>query len=563
MKNLSPIPTVSTAVAALCTLVAQTDQAQAAVKRPNIIVILVDDMGFSDPGCFGGEIHTPNIDFLASHGVRFNRFYNCGRSCPTRASLLTGLYPHKAGVGRMAKHTNQPGYEGTVKKEAVTIAEVLSQNGYNTAMVGKWHISATEEIADHREWLANRKLHEPYVALDSYPTARGFQYFYGLLWGVTNYFNPFSMVDGTKPVTDFPKDYYITDDFTTKAVDYIRSQTSQQKPFFLYLAYTAPHWPLQAPEKDIEAYKDTYTCGWEAIRNARYERMKQLGLFTGQQDYLSPRQSQARWADDPTQAWDARAMATHAAMVSRVDTGIGQVVEALKKSGTFENTLILFMSDNGCSPETPQNMSPGHDDRADMLKDGTPIIYPKNKEVMPGPANTMTGLGPLWANVSNAPFRFWKAKMYEGGIHTPMIACWGKGLRLKQNSINSTSGHVIDIMATCLDVAGVKRLPTQVEGKAVPQQDGRSLLPVLRGKSRPETTLYFEHFGEKAIRLADGWKAVCPARTHEWELYDLNSDLSEMHNLADRYPEKLARMRAEYEQWAERSLVYPTPDGSR
>lgn len=531
-------------------------------NRPNILVVLVDDMGFSDLGCMGGEIQTPHIDGLAESGVRFNQFYNCGRSCPTRASLLTGLYPHKAGVGRMAKRTEFSGYEGSIKKEAATVAELLKDAGYNTGMVGKWHISATEEIPEHREWLANRLKHDPYVALDTYPTARGFQDFYGVVWGVVNYFNPFSMADGTTPVTDFPEDYYITHALTDTTVNYVRRYAGQDKPFFIYLAHTAPHWPLHALPEDIEKYKDTYKAGWEAIRNARYERMKKIGLFEGRDNYLSARQFKNIWEENPAQEWDARAMAVHAAMIDCVDQGIGKVLKALEETGELDNTLIFFMSDNGCSPESPQNMVPGKDDRPDMLKDGSPVAYPKKKEVLPGAANTMTGIGEVWANVANTPFRYWKSKMYEGGICTPLIVRWGKGLKIKKNSIVSTPGHVVDIMATCLDAAGVS-YPESYKGMKTPELDGQSLLPVLKKGERVNRALYFEHMGEKAIQTADGWKAVCPANSQKWELYNLNEDRTELNNVALENQGRLKRMSDDFEAWANRSLVYPAPGSGK
>ncbi|MDR3251452.1 MAG: sulfatase-like hydrolase/transferase, partial [Tannerella sp.] len=391
-------------------------------KKPNIIVILADDLGYSDLGCYGSEIRTPNLDGLAREGVRFSRFYNAGRSCPSRASLLTGLYPHQAGIGRMTFDQHLPGYRGTMTHNGVTIAEVLRENGYNTGMIGKWHVAETPLRPDQREWLAHQVSHDEFAPRENYPTHRGFNDFYGTIYGVVDYFDPFSLVNGEDPVPEVPKDYYSTDALSDSAVAYVRRYSESDSPFFMYLSYHSPHWPLHAPEEDIKRYEDTYKTGWEAIRNARYERMKQLGIFDDRSDYLSNRLSTVEWSDNPHREWDARAMAVHAAMIDRMDQGIGKVLKALEDAGELENTLILFLSDNGCSPEICQNYSPGENDRPDMLRDGTPMIYPQNREAMPGPETVYASLGPEWANVANMPFRFWKAKMYEGGICTPMIA---------------------------------------------------------------------------------------------------------------------------------------------
>ncbi|MFI3259322.1 MAG: arylsulfatase [Rikenellaceae bacterium] len=526
--------------------------------RPNILVIMVDDMGFSDTGCMGGEIDTPNINSLAENGLRFTHFYNAGRSCPTRASLLTGLYSHKAGVGRMAKDGGTEGYEGSIKQEAATIAEVLSDAGYNTGMVGKWHVSATAEIEDHDKWLSNIMHNDQYIPEGTHPLDRGFKDFYGVLWGVVNYFNPFSLTDGRTPVTEFADDYYITDDLTRKAVEYIDKYSKDDKPFFLYLAHVAPHWPLHATEEMIEKYEDTYTVGWEEIRNARYKKMEELGIFEGYSNILSARQFKDAWSDNPTKEWDARAMATHAAMLDRVDQGIGEVLERLEKSGELDNTLIFFLSDNGCSNETPQNYSPGHDDRPSMLSDGSPIYYPKKKEVLPGPANTMTGLGPKWANVANTPFRMWKAKMFEGGTATSMIAYWGDHIKAEKGSIIRSSGHVTDIMATCIDLAKTK-YPKKNNGLKTPEIDGVSLRPIFESGERKDRDLFFEHFKGCAIHAADGWKAVKADEKSKWELYNLNVDPTEMVNLANSNTAKLNELIERYDAWAESSLVYPYP----
>lgn len=529
-------------------------------RRPNIIVILADDLGYSDLGCYGGEIQTPNLDGLAHEGIRFTQFYNTSRSCPTRASLLTGLYQHQAGIGRMTFDNHLPGYRGTLSRNAVTIAEVLKNAGYTTSMIGKWHVAETPLRPDQRAWLDHQVFHEPFSELINYPVNRGFDTHYGIIYGVVDYFDPFSLVEGEVPVKEVPEGYYITQALSDRAEKEIREYADEDKPFFMYLAYTAPHWPLHALPEDIEKYKDTYKCGWETIRNARYARQQEMGLFGESGDFLSERQFKDRWEDNPTAEWDARAMAVHAAMVDRMDQGIGQVIKALKETGQYDNTLILFMSDNGCSNEVCQNYSPGENDRPDMTRDGREMVYPKNKEVMPGPETTYASIGAKWANVANTPFRFWKAKSYEGGICTPMIAHWPDGIKKKlKDTFTTERGHVMDIMATCIDLADTE-YPEVYKGHEIIPMEGISLVPIFRtGHREGHDYLGFEHFNERAFISADGWKIVRPGNKAEWELYNLNEDRSEMHNVAVQYPERVKKMSADYEAWAKRCMVEPYP----
>lgn len=528
-------------------------------NRPNIIVILADDLGYSDLGCYGGEIETPNLDRLAQEGMRFNSFYNASRSCPTRASLLTGLYPHQAGIGRMTFNDHLPGYRGQLTENGVTIAEVMKEAGYQTGMVGKWHVAETPLKPDQREWLAHHVYHEDYADKACYPVNRGFEDFYGIIYGVANYFDPFSLVDGDVPVKNVPKDYYITRALSDSAVSYVDRYAAADKPFFLYLSYTAPHWPLHALPEDIKKYENTYKEGWDAIREKRYERMKKLGIFPDADDFLTDRQSPKQWEDNPTKEWDARAMAVHAAMVDRMDQGIGELIKTLEKNNQLDNTLILFMSDNGCSSEVCQNYSEGENDRPDMTRIGEKIIYPRKKEVLPGSELTYASIGPVWANVANTPFRFWKAKSYEGGINTPMIAYWPKGITKNKGGITNQKGHVIDVMATCIDLAKAK-YPKEYNGNRILPLEGKSLVPVFKGgKRKGHEYLGFEHFNEKALISDDGWKIIQPGKKAQWELYNLNEDRTEKHNVAAEFPDRVARMQKQYEEWAERCLVVPSP----
>lgn len=528
--------------------------------RPNVIVILADDLGYSDLGCYGGEIQTPNLDKLAQEGLRFTGFYNTSRSCPTRASLLTGLYQHQAGIGRMTFDDHKPGYRGTLSENAVTIAEVMKDAGYNTGMIGKWHVAETPLKPDQRKWLAHQVYHEEFADKKNYPTHRGFEDFYGIIYGVIDYFDPFSLVNGEEPVKTVPKDYYITNALSDSAVSYVNRYAKSDKPFFMYLSYTAPHWPLHALPEDIAKYEDTYKVGWEAIRKQRYERMKELKIFGDKDDFLTERQFNDKWEDNPTQEWDARAMAVHAAMVDRMDQGIGQVIEALRKNGQLDNTLILFMSDNGCSSENCQNYSPGENDRPDMTRTGEPIVYPKNKEVLPGPQNTYASIGAKWANVLNTPFRFWKAKSFDGGICTPMIAHWPKGISKNIGGITEERGHVMDIMATCIDLGNAK-YPKTYNGNEIIPLEGKSLTPILtKGKRKGHDYLGFEHFNEKALITKDGWKIVQPGgKNQAWQLYNLKEDRTEMHDVASKYPKRVAKMVKKYDEWTKKAYVVPAP----
>lgn len=556
-KKILPL-TALAFTAGVCSCSAKKEQAKN--DRPNILLILADDLGYSDLSCYGGEIQTPNLDRLAQSGVRFSRFYNAGRSCPTRASLLTGLYPHQAGIGRMTFDDHLPGYRGTMTHNGVTIAEVLRESGYQTGMIGKWHVAETPLRPDQREWLAHQVYHEEFAPKENYPTHRGFNDFYGTIYGVVDYFDPFSLVNGEEPVKEVPKDYYSTIALSDSAVSYINRYSKLENPFFMYLAYHSPHWPLHALEEDIKKYEEVYNVGWEAIRDARYERIKKLGIFHGQSDFLSDRQSSKEWDTNPDMEWDARAMAVHAAMIDRMDQEIGKVLKALELSGKMENTLIVFMSDNGCSPEICQNYPPGENDRPDLTRDGRAIIYPKQKEVMPGPETSYASLGPEWANVANTPFRFWKAKMYEGGICTPMIAHWPKGIQIPEGTITNQPCHVIDVMATCIELAKATYPETYNENTIQPME-GISILPILQtGKRKGHEVLGFEHFNEKALMSNDGWKIIQPGKKAQWELYNLNEDRTERHNLAEQYPDKVKMMTEQYMEWAKRTLVLPAPN---
>jgi arylsulfatase len=508
---------------------------------PNVVIVLADDMGYSDIGCYGGEVRTPNLDGLAKEGLRFTQFYNAARCCPTRASLLTGLYPHQAGVGHMVGPRKEPGYIGHLNDRSVTIAEVLRKAGYRTGCFGKWHVTPfdyeTGEAA-HR---------------DSWPLQRGFDRFVGSLAGGGNYYDPKAwMVDNEFMA---PGDgFYYTDAVTNAAIEFT-SGAEKDKPLFLYIAYTAPHWPLHAPEEEIKKYDGVYDVGWDAIREARYQKMLDLGLVKADWK-LTPRDKRVEAWTETTKdrAWRARQMATYAAMITRMDHGIGKIVESLRQNGRFDNTLFLFLSDNGGCEEEVKMPSVRR-----FAKAGQDTSRWGNRTDVPaGPAGTFQSYGIPWANASNTPFRWYKSETHEGGIATPLIAHWPAGIEAaRRGSLVRDPGHLIDLMATCVDLSGAA-YPKVHGTRDVRPMEGISLRPAFHGQPlRRAQPLFFEHEGNRAVR--DGpWKLVrLPNRP--WELYNLEEDRTESRDLAESHPEKVKEMKAQWQSWAERADVVPGP----
>lgn len=514
-----------------------------AQQRPNVVLILADDLGFADLGCTGSEIQTPNIDRLASDGVLMTQMYNCARCCPTRASLLTGLYPHSAGIGHMGADLGTPSYQGFLRKDAATIAEHLKASGYATLMSGKWHVTRDCDALNPAGWQ---------VGSEAYPTPRqrGFDRFFGILDGVTHFFSPHYLMEDDERVTDIPDDFYFTDAITDKAIDMVEGAVADETPFFLYLAHTAPHWPLHAPPEDIAKYDGVYTKGWDKTRTARHETVNAMGLFQTNWE-ISPRDDQVHaWEDEENADWEARKMATYAAMVDRMDQQIGRVIDTLKRLGQFENTLILFLSDNGGCAEFM-----AEDGWAkffpEQTHDGRKIEMGNRPDVMPGDALTYQSYDKPWANVSNAPFRLFKHYTHEGGISTPLVAHWPNGIDTL--GTQHAPVHVSDLLPTILDVTGTKPI-SECLNQAVQPVQGESFLPLLLGGDwSREAPIFFEHEGNSAIRMGR-FKLV---RQHgsAWELYDMETDRTELTNLAGRIGHLERDLLFRYTDWADQQGV--------
>ena len=529
-------------------------------ERPNIILIMADDLGYSDIGCLGGEITTPNIDYLADNGLRFRQFYNTSRCCPTRASLLTGLYNHQAGIGEMTTDRNEPGYRGFISQNTITLAEVLKEAGYHTGMVGKWHVSNTIEQKDKEaqmRWLNHKEEHPLFSPLNQYPTSRGFEKYYGNIWGVVDFFDPFSLVNGTTPVANVPSNYYHTDAISDTAVSYIHEFSKEDKPFFIYVAETAPHWPLHALPEDIKKYENTYKVGWDAIRENRYKKMVSIGLIDSSKAPLSTRwQSDLKWENNPDKEWDARAMTVHAAMIDRMDQGIGRIIKALNEAGKLENTLIFFLSDNGASPEVAAQYGPGFD-RPNETRNGQKISYPVKKDVLPGDETSFASIGPRWANVSNTPYQFAKAESYEGGIRTPLVAFWPEGITAKKGSFSNRIGHVMDFMATIVELSKAK-YPSTYKGNAIKPLQGKSFAPAFVSKNTEgHEAIFNEHFGAKYVRH-EGWKLVAHPR-ESWHLYKIDDDETELNDLSKQHPDIVQMLDEMWQEWAKQNHVLPKP----
>lgn len=477
-------------------------------KRPNILLILADDLGFSDLGCYGSSIETPNLDALAAGGLRFTHFYNTGRCWPTRSSMLTGVYPHQAQMAMTQGPDAPPAYRGQVPPHIPLLSETLGAAGYRCYHSGKWHIGR-----DH-------------------PMDRGFDHTYYIA-KQDNYFFPRRVYEDRKEIDDFPDDYYATDALTDRTLSFLKEHDREHagKPFFMYLAYTAPHFPLHARAEDIARYRGRFREGWDVERQRRHARQRELGIYDGPLSKRDP--ESVAWdslSDAEKEMWDTR-MAIHAAMIDRVDQNIGRVLDHLRKTGQFDNTIVLFLSDNGASAEYIVR-GEGHDPSAP-----------------PGSRKSYLCLEVGWANASNTPFREHKIWVHEGGISTPLIVHWPAGITAKVGSLVHHPGHVIDVAPTLLEAAGVKH-PAQFAGGQTLPLPGRSFAAAFTGKTpTPHDAIYWEHTGNRAIREGH-WKLVAD-RDGPWTLHDLRNDRIESHDLTSEKPELAKRLREKWEQWAQ------------
>ena len=489
---------------------------------PNILIILADDMGYADVGGYGSEIHTPHLDSLAAGGVRFRHFYNAARCCPTRAALLTGSYPHQAGIGGMVSDAGdaiQAGpYQGFLSDSVRTVAELLREAGYATYMSGKWHVGERPE-----HW----------------PRQRGFDRYFGLISGASSYYE---LIRNQPRVRQMvlddslwypPEDFYMTDAFTTHANTFLSNHFEQQaeQPFLLYLAYTAPHWPLHALPADIARYEGRYDSGWQALQQERYQKMQQTGVIDNRYTLGDWDATALRWKEATDHSDWARRMEVYAAMVDRMDQGIGQVVQTLRNNDALDNTLILFLSDNGGSDEDISGRQL-NDSSVSVGAPGSYVAYQKP-----------------WAVASNTPFRRYKKWTAEGGIATPLIVHWPASIGPGNRWVDDYA-HVIDIMATCADVAGATH-PMPRSASLGPLR-GQSLLPLLTGTggwdgNRP---LYWEHLGHRAVRQGP-WKIVSSAEDTTWSLFNMKTDPTELRNVSEQHPRIVNQMQTQYDAWAQ------------
>lgn len=518
-------------------------------KRPNILLIMADDMGFSDIGCYGGEIRTPNLDKLSSNGLKFSQFYNTSRCCPTRASLLTGLYPHQAGIGHMTADRGYDSYRGELSDQAVTIAEVLKEAGYATFMSGKWHVTAQTG-----HWSGDQEK----TSRHNWPLQRGFERFFGTILGAGSFFQPVSLTEGNNPIEQEAEDFYYTDQISWNAVRYIREfdESEDDKPFFGYVAYTAPHWPLHALQEDIEKYKGRYDIGWDSLRLERLKRMVDIHLVQPEWLLTERDKEVPAWENEENKAWQAKRMEVYAAMVDRMDQGIGQMLASLEEEGELDNTLIFFLADNGGCAEELSSRWKGLMAIPDTTAGGRPVtLGNEHRDLMPGPEEVYQSYGIPWANVSNTPFRLYKHHVHEGGISSPLIINWPAGLGA-QEGWNDTPAHLIDIMATCVELAEAE-YPRERKGKKIFPMEGISLVPAMQGKPLDHRTIFFEHEGNSAVRKGK-WKLV---RLHkqDWELYNMERDRTEIHNLIGEFPKIAEELKKEYDVWAGRVNVLPWP----
>ena len=539
-----------------------------AADRPNIVLIMADDMGYTDIGCYGSEIETPVLDRLAGNGLRFTQFYNTSRCCPTRASLLTGLYSHQAGIGLMTGDRGYEAYRGDLNRRCVTLAESLGLAGYQNYMSGKWHVTRhTGPEADQSNW----------------PLQRGFDRFYGTITGAGSFFDPATLCRGNHYITPVndpeyqPKSFYYTDAISDNAANFVSDHLKQHSddPFFLYVAYTSAHWPMHAPQAEIEKYQGVYDKGYGPIRKKRYEKAIQQGVLDKR---WAMSEGAVSWENFKHKEWDISCMEVYAAMVDRMDQGIGRIIDVLEKQGALENTLVIYLQDNGgCAEGYGRASNADKKERFDFKPFGPDDLQTKiwppmqtrggqwvrtGPETTPGGEDTFVAYGVGWANASNTPFRGYKHDGYEGGISTPFVVHWPAGIsRNQRGGVIHDPTHLIDVMPTFVEAAE-GGYPTEFAGQEIQPMEGKSLMPTFSGKTlQRDAPVGFEHHGNLALR--DGrWKIVSAYRRDQptrWELFDMEADRTEQNDLADTHPEKLEEMIGKWQAWADRVGVQPWP----
>jgi len=497
-----------------------------ATGPPNIVIIIGDDIGYSDFGCYGGEIETPNIDKLAAHGLRFTQYHTENMCAPTRATLLTGRYYIR----------------GFSQTDNVTIPEALSAAGYRSCMSGKWHCT------DDRGGRAA-------------PQSRGFDHFFGTPIGCGSFFAPLMLTRNSQPAEhewESDPDFYYTDAISANAAQYVK-ETAKDTPLFLYVAYTAAHWPLHAKPEDIATYEGKYAAGWDKLRDDRLARMKQLGVVRPGVT-LSPRHPQVpAWEDEPNRAWQQRRMEVYAAQIDRMDAGIGRIAKALEDTGRLEDTLIMLTIDNGgCHVEYTTTRTGSFLNAT--TRDGRPLRVGNHPDVMPGAEDTWQSYGYGWANASNTPLRLFKQYNHQGGIRVPLIVHWPKVVA-KGGQITDQLAHVVDLLPTALDAAGVA-YPQAFQGRQVSPVDGKSLVPVFRGDKRQGHDALFWKFAHGRAVRQDKWKLVAMDK-QPWELYDVDADPAELDDLANRMPQKVEELQELWEDWAASSRLGKKPKKER
>lgn len=515
-------------------------------KRPNILLILNDDMGYSDIGCYGGEVDTPNLDRLAQGGLRFSQFYNTARCSPSRASLLTGLHPHQTGIGILTYDSGPEGYAGNLNQRCATIAEVLKPSGYRNYLSGKWHVSSN--------------LTQP---TDSWPMQRGFDEFFGTIIGAGSFYDPNTLTRGNENAEQEARKpgFFYTDAISDEAVRMVREHKAKHaaKPFFQYVAYTAPHWPLHAHPQDIAKYKGRFDAGWDTLREQRLERLVNSGILDAQWQLTGRDPRQPAWTDAEHKAWLANCMEVYAAQIDRMDQGIGRILRALEETGQLDDTLVIFLSDNGaCAEDIPENVT--IDELVNKLmiarshtRDGAEVRFGNKPEIAPGPEDTYQSYGQAWANLSNTPFRLYKHWIHEGGISTPLIFHWPNGIA-QRGEIRHTPGYLPDIMATICDVTGTA-YPQALDGRGILPLEGHSLKRAFAADAGDRPPMFWEHEGNAAVRIGK-WKLV-REYPRDWELYDMEADRTETRDLAAQHPDRVADMQRQYEAWAARCGVLP------